>query len=131
MAYERPKRLMTTDVCVPLDHLSACIAEARRDARQAGITAPVLGHVGDGNFHMVLMIDPENAGEVGRAEQVNHRLVSRAIACGGTCTGEHGVGLGKREYLREEHGPALDVMTDIKTMLDPFGLMNPGKVFPD
>tara|TARA_R110000850_G_scaffold277144_3_gene424071 strand:+ start:35884 stop:37293 length:1410 start_codon:yes stop_codon:yes gene_type:complete len=131
MAYERPKRLMTTDVCVPLDNLSACIAEARRDARQADITAPVLGHVGDGNFHMVLMINPENADEVQRAEEVNHRLVSRAISCGGTCTGEHGVGLGKRAYLREEHGPALDVMTDIKAALDPFGLMNPGKVLPD
>lgn len=131
MAYERPKKLMTTDVCVPLDNLSACIAEARRDAQQAGITAPVLGHVGDGNFHMVLIIDPDDADEVQRAEQVNHRLVSRAIACGGTCTGEHGVGLGKRAYLREEHGQALDVMTDIKAALDPLGLMNPGKVFPD
>jgi D-lactate dehydrogenase (cytochrome) len=131
MAYERPKKLMTTDVCVPLDSLSECIAEARRDAKQAGITAPVLGHVGDGNFHMVLIIDPDNADEVQRAEEVNHRLVSRAIACGGTCTGEHGVGLGKRAYLREEHGLALDVMTGIKASLDPLGLMNPGKVFPD
>jgi len=131
MAYERPKRMMTTDVCVPLTELAQCIRAAREDARQAGITAPVLGHVGDGNFHMVLLIDPDDAEQVRRAEEVNRRLVERAIACGGTCTGEHGVGLGKREYLRIEHGEALEVMRSVKAALDPKGLMNPGKVLPD
>jgi len=131
MAYERPKRMMTTDVCVPLTELADCMRAAREDARQAGITAPILGHVGDGNFHMVLLIDPDDAEQVQRAEDVNRRLVERAIACGGTCTGEHGVGLGKREYLRIEHGEALEVMRSIKTALDPYGLMNPGKVLPE
>lgn len=131
MAYERPKRMMTTDVCVPLTELADCIRAARQDARQAGITAPVLGHVGDGNFHMVLLIDPGDAEAVRRAEGVNRRLVERAIACGGTCTGEHGVGLGKREYLSIEHGEALEVMRSVKVALDPLGLMNPGKVLPD
>lgn len=131
MAYERPKRMMTTDVCVPLTELAECIQAAREDARQAGITAPVLGHVGDGNFHMVLLIDPDDEDQVRRAEDVNRRLVERAIACGGTCTGEHGVGLGKRKYLRIEHGEALEVMRSVKTALDPLGLMNPGKVLPD
>ena len=131
MAYQRPKRMMTTDVCVPLTDLADCIEAARADAAEAGITAPVLGHVGDGNFHMVLLIDPDDPAEVERAEGVNRRLVERAIACGGTCTGEHGVGLGKRKYLRIEHGEALEVMRSVKTALDPLGLMNPGKVLPD
>lgn len=129
MAYERPKKMMTTDVCVPLDDLAECIEAARADAREARITAPVLGHVGDGNFHMVLLIDPENADEVRRAGYVNRRLVERAITCGGTCTGEHGVGLGKREFMPTEHGEALAVMQSVKAALDPRGLMNPGKLW--
>lgn len=131
MAYQRPKRMMTTDVCVPLDALADSIEAARNSARQAGITAPVLGHVGDGNYHMVLLIDPDNPDEVARAEAVNRNLVERAIASGGTCTGEHGVGLGKRNYLPIEHGEAVEVMRSIKAALDPHNLMNPGKVLPD
>lgn len=131
MAYERPKRMMTTDVCVPLTALPENMRAAREDAANAGITAPILGHLGDGNFHMVLLIDPENAEQVQRAEDVNRRVVERAIASGGSCTGEHGVGMGKREYLRIEHGEALNVMHSIKNALDPLGLMNPGKVLPD
>lgn len=131
MAYERPKRMMTTDVCVPLTELAECMRAAREDAKQAGITAPILGHVGDGNFHMVLLINADDEEQVRRAEDVNRRVVERAIASGGTCTGEHGVGLGKREYLRIEHGEALEVMRSIKATLDPLGLMNPGKVLPD
>ena len=132
MAYRRPRRMLTTDVCVPIPALSECILSASADARKAGITAPVLGHVGDGNFHMVLMIDPDDPGEVARAEGVSRRLVERAIAAGGTCTGEHGVGLGKRDYLTLEHGPeAVAVMHGIKAALDPKGLMNPGKVLPE
>jgi len=131
MAYQRPKRLMTTDVCVPLTDLAANMLAAREDAQQAGFTAPIVGHVGDGNFHMSMLIDPQDSAAVERAEQVNQRVVERAIACGGTCTGEHGVGLGKRDYLRLEHGPALDVMRSLKAALDPLNLMNPGKVLPD
>lgn len=130
-AWAQPRRLMTTDVCVPLDQLTGCVEYARTEARNAGITAPVLGHVGDGNFHMSMMIDPDSAEEVRRAEKVNRRLVRRAIACGGTCTGEHGVGLGKREFMNGEHGPAIDVMRHIKAALDPLNLMNPGKVLPE
>lgn len=132
MAYRRPRRMLTTDVCVPIPALSDCILAASSDARENGITAPVLGHVGDGNFHMVLLIDPDDADEVARAEGVSRRLVERAIAAGGTCTGEHGVGLGKRDYLTLEHGAAaVQTMRTIKAALDPKGLMNPGKVLPD
>lgn len=131
MAYERPKRMMTSDVCVPLTALAENMHAAREDAKQAGITAPILGHVGDGNFHVALLINPDDPEQVHRAEDVNRRVVERAIACGGTCTGEHGVGLGKRKYLRIEHGEALEVMRSVKTALDPLGLMNPGKVLPD
>lgn len=131
MAYERPKRMMTTDVCVPLDDLADNINAVRADAQAAGITAPVLGHVGDGNFHTVLLIDPNDVEAVKKAEGVHRRLVERAINCGGTCTGEHGVGLGKREFMGLEHGNALGVMQSIKKALDPYGLMNPGKVLPD
>lgn len=131
MAYRRPRKLMTTDVCVPLNNLTECILSSRADAEAQGITAPILGHVGDGNFHMVLLVDPDNADEVQRAEGVNTRLIERAIACGGTSTGEHGVGLGKRAYMQTEHGEALDVMRSIKQTLDPNNLLNPGKVLPD
>jgi len=131
MAYRRPRKLMTTDVCVPLNSLTESVVAARADAEAAGITAPILGHVGDGNYHMVLLVDPDDADEVRRAEAVNTLVVERAIACGGTCTGEHGIGLGKRDYMRTEHGAALDVMRSIKQTLDPLGLMNPGKVLPD
>ena len=130
-AYRAPRRMLTTDVCVPLSALAGCIEQSRADAATAGITAPVLGHVGDGNFHMVLLIDPDDAAEVARAEGVAHRLVERALAAGGTATGEHGVGLGKRAHMRAEHGGAVDVMLAIKAALDPAGLMNPGKVLPD
>jgi len=131
MAYERPKRMMTTDVCVPLTDLADNMLAAREDARRAGFTAPIVGHVGDGNFHMSILLDPNDAEAVKRAEQVNTRIVERAIASGGTCTGEHGVGLGKRDYLPLEHGEALNVMRSLKATLDPLNLMNPGKVLPD
>ena len=132
MAYRRPRRMLTTDVCVPIPALGECIVSASADAKENGIAAPVLGHVGDGNFHMVLLIDPDDADEIRRAEGVSRRLVERAIAAGGTCTGEHGVGLGKRDYLVLEHGiAAVETMRSIKKALDPKGLMNPGKVLPN
>jgi D-lactate dehydrogenase (cytochrome) len=132
MANHRPKRMLTTDVCVPIPALTENILAASADAAAAGLPAPVLGHVGDGNFHMILMLDPDDPEEVARAEGVSARMVERALAAGGTCTGEHGVGLGKRDYLAREQGPeAIAVMRSLKAALDPKGLMNPGKVLPD
>jgi len=122
-------RPWTTDVCVPISRLAECILDTRRDVQASGLIAPLMGHAGDGNFHLVFVIDPENAGELATAADVNARLVHRAQAMGGTCTGEHGVGLGKIEYLPAEHGAALDVMKAIKQTLDPHNLMNPGKMF--
>ena len=87
-----------------------------------------MGHVGDGNYHTIFLVDPEDPGDVARAERVNGEIVSRALAQGGTCTGEHGIGLGKLRYLREERGSAVDLMRAIKRTLDPNGILNPGKV---
>ncbi|MGQ0650297.1 MAG: FAD-binding oxidoreductase [Gemmatimonadaceae bacterium] len=122
-------RSWTTDVCVPISQLAACIRETREDLQASGVYAPLVGHVGDGNFHLLLLIDPHDAAALARATQVNDRLIDRAIACGGTCTGEHGVGLGKMGSLTKEHGDLLPVMQAIKTALDPRNIMNPGKIF--
>ncbi len=122
-------RALITDVCVPISRLAECLVETRRDADASGVIAPVVGHVGDGNFHMLILIDPEDADEVARAKAVHERMVERAIAMEGTCTGEHGIGLGKIDFLAREHGEAVEVMRAVKTALDPNGLMNPGKIF--
>ena len=119
----------TTDVCVPISRLAECILETRRDVQGSHLIAPLMGHAGDGNFHLVFVIDPDDPKELAEAHEINARLVHRAQAMGGTCTGEHGVGLGKIEYLAEEHGASLDVMQTIKRALDPENLMNPGKMF--
>ena len=120
----------TSDVCVPISHLSACIRETQDDLRGSGIVAPLVGHAGDGNFHLIFMVDPDDAAELEAVQAANARLVERALRFGGTCTGEHGVGLGKLKYLPEEHGESLDAMRAIKGALDPHGLMNPGKLLP-
>jgi D-lactate dehydrogenase (cytochrome) len=120
---------LTTDVCVPISALADCIAAAQADIAELGITAPIVGHVGDGNFHTVVLIDPEDAGDVARAEEFHRRLVERALAHDGTCTGEHGVGYGKSKFLVAEHGvAAVETMRAIKRALDPDGIFNPGKV---
>jgi D-lactate dehydrogenase (cytochrome) len=119
----------TTDVCVPISRLAECILETRRDVQASTLIAPLMGHVGDGNFHLVFALDPDNAAELAEASEINARLVKRAQAMGGTCSGEHGVGIGKMEYLHAEHGDALDVMRAIKRALDPDNVMNPGKMF--
>ncbi|MGE0460593.1 MAG: FAD-binding oxidoreductase [Vicinamibacterales bacterium] len=124
-------RAMTTDVCVPISQLAPCILETQADARASGITAPLVGHAGDGNFHLILMLDPDDADEVARVSAYSQRLVERALRMGGTCSGEHGVGLGKMKYLHAEHGDALHVMRAIKRALDPHDLMNPGKMLPE
>ena len=118
-----------TDVCVPVSALAQCIAETRADLDGSPVLAPLIGHVGDGNFHLVFVVDPADAGQMAEVHRLNHRLVRRALALGGTCTGEHGIGLGKMHFLAEECGlPALDVMLTIKQALDPLNLLNPGKV---
>ncbi|HMA15964.1 MAG TPA: FAD-linked oxidase C-terminal domain-containing protein, partial [Kiloniellaceae bacterium] len=116
-----------TDVCVPISRLAECILETRKDIDAAGVLAPIVGHVGDGNFHLTFLIDTEDADEMARAEGVNERMVMRALAMGGTCTGEHGVGTGKMRFLQAEHGEALSVMRQVKQALDPDNIMNPGK----
>ena len=119
----------TTDVCVPISRLAQCILETRADLQASSLLAPLVGHVGDGNFHLIFVLDPNNAAEFAEARAINSRLVHRALEMGGTCTGEHGVGFGKMDYLPEEHGDALDVMKTIKRALDPENRMNPGKMF--
>jgi D-lactate dehydrogenase (cytochrome) len=123
-------RAITTDVCVPISRLAECVAETQHDISHASMPIPMLGHVGDGNFHLVILIDPDSERERHEAEEINGRLVRRAIAMDGTCTGEHGIGLGKMAFLREEHGGAVDVMREIKRALDPYNLLNPGKIIP-
>lgn len=119
---------IATDVCVPISRLADCILETQKDIAESDIIAPLVGHVGDGNFHLVLVIDPDDADEMARAEALNDRMVQRALDMDGTCTGEHGVGYGKMEYLEAEHGEGISVMRDIKHALDPKNIMNPGKI---
>ncbi|MBV9827503.1 MAG: FAD-binding protein [Alphaproteobacteria bacterium] len=118
-----------TDVCVPISRLADCIAETKRDLAQSNIPSALAGHVGDGNFHLIFMIDPHAPEEIAEASRLNERMVARAIAMEGTCTGEHGIGYGKMEFLLSEHGAAVSVMQGIKRALDPDNLMNPGKIF--
>ena len=121
---------LSSDVCVPISRLAECVTETQRDAAASGFIAPVVGHVGDGNFHMLLLIDTKDGDEIKRAEALLERLVDRALAMDGTCTGEHGVGQGKMKYLAAEHGePALAAMRAIKRALDPLDIFNPGKIF--
>ena len=121
-------KAFATDVCVPLSRLAECVLETQKDIAASKLIAPIVGHVGDGNFHVSPMIDMENPAEVAAAKAFSERLVERALAMEGTCTGEHGVGQGKMKYLRAEHGEALTVMRAVKHALDPQGLMNPGKI---
>ena len=122
-------RAMITDVCVPISKLAQCVVETRADIEATGVIAPMLGHVGDGNFHVLILIMPGDTAEIERAGALNDRLVKRALAMGGTCTGEHGIGYGKMDYLLSEQGDAVKLMRTIKNAIDPLGLMNPGKIF--
>ena len=120
-----------TDVCVPISRLADCILETRSDIEESELTVPLVGHVGDGNFHLLFLIDPENEEEELKLYQpLNDRLVERALRMGGTCTGEHGIGSGKIKYMEAEHGESLDLMRQIKQAFDPDNLMNPGKMLP-
>jgi D-lactate dehydrogenase (cytochrome) len=123
-------RALSTDVCVPISRLAECVTQSQRDLTESRLIAPIVGHVGDGNFHMLLLIDHTDADEVERAKAYLERLVDRALKMDGTCTGEHGIGQGKLKYLPAEHGEAaLDVMRAVKRALDPLDIMNPGKIF--
>ena len=121
-------RAAATDVCVPISRLAECVTETVADLAASGLVAPIVGHVGDGNFHVTMLVDMEDADEVERSEAFVGRLNMRAIGMEGTCTGEHGVGQGKMKYLEYEHGAGLAVMRTIKRALDPQNIMNPGKV---
>ncbi len=120
--------ILATDVCVPISRLAECIAETRQDIDDNDLIAPIVGHVGDGNFHLTMVVDPDDADEMRRANAVHERMVMRALAMDGTCTGEHGIGYGKMDFLVAEHGEAVTVMRSIKQALDPDNIMNPGKI---
>ena len=121
------KDAFATDVCVPISRLAECVTETQADLAANNLYGPIVGHVGDGNFHVVLYCDRNDPDEFARVKQVYGRMIDRAIAMGGTSTGEHGIGTGKRGYLEKEHGAALNYMRAIKRALDPDNIMNPGK----
>ena len=123
-------RSWPTDVCVPISRLADCVVETERETRDASFPVCLVGHAGDGNFHLMYLVNPDDPAEVEEARRLNERLVARALELGGTCTGEHGVGYGKVKYMKAEHGEAVGVMQAIKRALDPHGRMNPGKVLP-
>jgi D-lactate dehydrogenase (cytochrome) len=130
LALQPGSKALSTDVCVPISRLADCIAETEADIAESGLTAPIVGHVGDGNFHVLVLMDPNNPGDIVRTEAFVSRLNMRAIAMDGTCTGEHGIGQGKLAYIGRELGPAVDYMVAVKRALDPLNIMNPGKIFP-
>jgi D-lactate dehydrogenase (cytochrome) len=122
--------VVVTDVCVPISRLAECVAETKRDIEASEIVAPIVGHVGDGNFHVSPLVMMDDLDEVSRAKAFIDRLTERALAMEGTCTGEHGIGQGKKRFLEAEHGSAaVAAMRSIKHALDPLGIMNPGKIF--
>ena len=120
--------IWATDVCMPISRLAQCIAETKADLKQSFLLAPIVGHVGDGNFHVTFVIDRNKPEEMAEAERLNERMVHRALALDGTCTGEHGVGIGKMAYLADELGEGVALMRQIKRAIDPGNLMNPGKI---
>ena len=129
MALRPGARALITDVCVPISRLAECIALTEEDIERSGLVAPIVGHVGDGNFHLLVLTDPDDRQALTTAKAFHARLVERAIAFEGTCTGEHGIGNGKIEFLRQELGESVDTMRAIKQALDPLDIMNPDKIF--
>jgi D-lactate dehydrogenase (cytochrome) len=128
LALRAGSRGWTTDVCVPISRLAECVVATKQEHAGAPFPICLVGHAGDGNFHMIYVLDPANPAELEEARRLNEGMVRRALAMGGTCSGEHGVGFGKMKYLDIEHGPALDVMRTLKRALDPDNRMNPGKM---
>ena len=129
-ALGRGKHIWPTDVCVPISHLAQAIAQSQADAQRLNLTATIVGHVGDGNFHAGLSVDPEDADEMARALEFTHALGDTALRMGGTVSGEHGIGIGKQDFMQAEHGAALGYMRAIKQAFDPKGILNPGKLLP-
>ncbi|MGA9475169.1 MAG: FAD-linked oxidase C-terminal domain-containing protein [Terriglobales bacterium] len=121
-------KVLVTDVCVPLSRLAECITQTKSDLAKASFQATIVGHVGDGNFHVLCVLDPNHPSQMDEGARFSERTVHRALEMGGTCTGEHGIGVGKMKFMRQEHGDALDVMRAIKKALDPDNRMNPGKI---
>ena len=121
-------RAIVTDICVPISTLAQAVEETHADIARSAISGPILGHVGDGNFHAILLIDPNNASEYRAAMQISDRMAERALALGGTCTGEHGIGMGKLKFMEQEHGLAWEVMRGLKRQMDPLNILNPGKL---
>ena len=130
LASRKGARAIVTDVCVPLSRLAEAIADTQADIAKSPIAGPILGHVGDGNFHAILLVDPADASETAAAKALAARMATRALSLGGTVTGEHGIGCGKLDFMPQEHGDAWGVMGLIKQALDPAGIMNPGKLVP-
>jgi D-lactate dehydrogenase (cytochrome) len=124
-------KAVITDVCVPVSRLAECLVATKRDIAASGLIAPIVGHVGDGNFHTLILVDPAAPDEIARAQTLHERMVARALELDGTSTGEHGIGTGKIDFLERELGEAVDVMRTIKHALDPKGIMNPGKIFKE
>ncbi|MFW2588270.1 FAD-binding oxidoreductase [Sagittula sp. SSi028] len=128
----KPKaRAVVTDICVPISQLARAVEETRQDIHASGLMGPIVGHVGDGNFHAALLIDPDDAAQLATAKALSAAMAERALRLGGTCTGEHGVGLGKKAFMPAEHGGAWAVMGQVKKALDPHNLLNPGKLVSD
>jgi D-lactate dehydrogenase (cytochrome) len=130
LAFKPGTTSFATDACVPISRLADCILETKADIERSGLTAPIVGHVGDGNFHLIVLFDPKDREQRERAEALSRNVSLRAIAMGGTCTGEHGIGWHKLDALVREHGEAVDLMRAIKRALDPHNIMNPGKTVP-
>ena len=121
-------KVMATDVCVPMSRLAECITKTHADIRETELIAPIVGHVGDGNFHVCVLTDIDNKEEIAKVAAFSDRLAERALAMDGTCTGEHGIGTGKMKFMQKEHGPAVTVMSALKTALDPYNILNPCKI---
>jgi D-lactate dehydrogenase (cytochrome) len=130
MALAPGKQAFATDACVPISRLADCLLETKQDAVATGLVAPIVGHVGDGNFHLVVLFDPHDPNERAKAEDLAKRVSLRAIAMGGTCTGEHGISVHKLEALVVEHGEASGLITNDEACFDPHDIMNPGKTVP-
>ncbi|WP_067864660.1 FAD-binding oxidoreductase [Neptuniibacter marinus] len=122
-------KVLTTDVCVPISKLAKSILQAEQDAEASGLQCTIVGHVGDGNYHLLIVMDPTSRDQVEQAKQLSSQVVNTALNLGGTCTGEHGIGLGKKEFLKLEHARSIEIMKTIKMALDPKNIMNPGKIF--
>jgi D-lactate dehydrogenase (cytochrome) len=127
-AIRKGGKMFTTDICVPISRLADCIVESKKDVSTCSFPAPIVGHVGDGNFHMSFILDPASAAELAEAAVTEERIIRRALAMGGTCTGEHGIGTGRKKYLLDEHGAGLEAMRAVKQAFDPDNRMNPGKM---